>query len=66
MKRRSNFFSSFSTFRALMKTQHSAINKSFRCDLDGEYTSNAFTTLLASDGIIRQTACPNSRTKWCY
>jgi len=37
-----------------MKTQHSAVIKCFRCDLDGEYTSNKFYQLLALDGTIHQ------------
>ena len=42
MKRRSDFLSIYRDFRALVKTQHSAVIKCFRCDLGGEYTSNDF------------------------
>lgn len=35
MKRRSDFFSIYNNFRALVKTQHSAVIKCFRCDLGG-------------------------------
>lgn len=46
----------YTTFRALVKTQHSAIIKCFRCDLDGEYTSNKFFQLLTLDVTIHQTS----------
>jgi len=42
MKHRSKFFEIYASFQALVKTQHSAVIKSFRCDLGGEYTSNNF------------------------
>ncbi|KAI3755838.1 hypothetical protein L1987_55647 [Smallanthus sonchifolius] len=32
----------------------------FRCDLGGEYTSNDFTQLLASDGTIHQSSCTDT------
>src|SRR5581483_7356680 len=60
MKRRSDFFLVYSNFRALVKTQHSAVIKCFRCDLGGEYTSNDFTQLLASDGTIHQSSCTDT------
>ncbi|GJV72017.1 retrovirus-related pol polyprotein from transposon TNT 1-94 [Tanacetum coccineum] len=60
MKRRSDFLTVFKEFRALVKTQHSAIIKCFRCDLGGEYTSNEFVGLLKSDGTIYQTSCTNT------
>jgi hypothetical protein len=40
MKHRFEFFAIYTDFRALVKTQHSAVIKCFRCDLGGEYTSN--------------------------
>jgi len=42
MKKHSEFYEIYTAFRALVKTQHSAVIKCFRCDLGGEYTSNKF------------------------
>ncbi|CAJ2652486.1 unnamed protein product [Trifolium pratense] len=47
-------------FRAMVKTQHNAVIKCFRCDLGGEYTSNKFSELLAYDGTIHQTSCTDT------
>ncbi|GJU96116.1 gag-pol polyprotein [Tanacetum coccineum] len=52
MKRRSDYLTVYKEFRALVKTQHSAVIKCFRCYLGGEYTSNDFVTLLKSNGTI--------------
>ena len=60
MKHRSNFFDIYTNFRALVKTQHSAVIKCFRCDLGGEYISNKFCDLLALDGTIHQTSCKDT------
>lgn len=60
MKCRSDFFNIFSKFKAIVKTQHSAIIKYFRCDLGGEHTSNAFSNLLAFDGTIHQITCTST------
>jgi hypothetical protein len=60
MKHRSEFFEIYAVFRALIKTQHSAVIKYFRCDLGGEYTSNKFCQLLALDGTIHQTSCTDT------
>ncbi|XP_052625020.1 uncharacterized protein LOC111912222 [Lactuca sativa] len=60
MKHRSDLFDIYSNFRALVKTQHSAVIQCFRCDLRGEYTSNDFTQLLASDGTIHQSSCTDT------
>ncbi|CAL8092397.1 unnamed protein product [Prunus armeniaca] len=57
MKRRYDFFTNFQNFRALVHTQFSIVIKCFRCDLSGEYTSRAFTDLLASDGTTHQFSC---------
>jgi hypothetical protein len=56
MKQRSEFYEIYTAFRALLKTQHFALIKCFRCDLGGEYTSNKFCQLLALDGTIHQTS----------
>ena len=56
MKRRSGFIGIYNNFRALIKTQHSAMMKFFRCELGGEYTSNNFTQLLDFDGTIHQSS----------
>ncbi|CAJ2641032.1 unnamed protein product [Trifolium pratense] len=47
-------------FRAMVKTQHNAVIKCFRCDQGGEYTSNKFSELLAYDGTIHQTSCTDT------
>ncbi|CAJ2650750.1 unnamed protein product [Trifolium pratense] len=60
MKNRSEFFEIYHMFRAMVKTQHNAIIKCFRCDLGGEYTSNKFSELLAYDGTIHQTSCTDT------
>jgi hypothetical protein len=60
MKNRSEFFDIYLMFRAMVKTQHNAIIKCFRCDLGGEYTSNIFSELLAYDGTIHQTSCTDT------
>ena len=60
MKHHFEFFEIYTTFRALVKTQHSAVIKCFRCDLGGEYTCNKFCELLALDGTIHQTLCTDT------
>jgi len=60
MKHRSEFFEIYIAFRALIKTQHSAVIKCFRCDLGGEYTSNKFYQMFALDGTIHQTSCTDT------
>lgn len=57
MKRKSDFIGIYSNFRDLVKTQHSVVIKCLRCDLGGEYTSNDFTKLLASNDTIHQSSC---------
>ena len=57
MKHHSEFFEIYVAFRALIKTQHFAVIKCFKCDLGGEYTFNKFYQLLALDGTIHQTSC---------
>ena len=60
MKRRSDFFDIYNTFRAFVKTQHSAVIKCFRCDLGGEYTYHKFRELLALDGTLHQSSCTDT------
>ena len=60
MKHRYDFFGIYTAFRALVKTQHSAVIKCFRCDLGGEYTSNQFCELLTLDGTLHQTSCTDT------
>ena len=60
MKQKSDFLTVYTNFRALVKTQHSATIKCFRSDLGGEYTSNDFLNLLASDGTIHQSSCTDT------
>jgi len=59
MKHLSEFFEIYAAFRVLIKPQHSAVIKYFRCDLGGEYTSNKFYQLLTLDGTIHQTSFMN-------
>jgi len=60
MKYHFEFFKIYTAFQALVKTQHSAVIKCFRCDLGGEYISNKFCQLLALDGTIHQTSCADT------
>ncbi|KAL8123400.1 hypothetical protein AgCh_011388 [Apium graveolens] len=60
MKRKSDFLDIFKDFRVHIKTQHKDVIECFRCDLGGEYSSNIFCRLLASDGTIRQTSCSDT------
>jgi hypothetical protein len=60
MKHHFEFFEIYAAFRALIKTQHSAVIKCFSCDLGGEYTSNKFCQLLALDGTIHQISCTDT------
>ena len=60
MKHHYEFFEIYKAFRALVKTQHFAIIKCFRCDLGGEYTSNKFLELLALGGTKQQTSCTDT------
>src|SRR4051812_13304481 len=57
MKYYFEFFEVYKSFRAFVKTHHSNVIKSFRCDMCGEYASNKFYELLALDGTIHQTSC---------
>ncbi|PNX59211.1 hypothetical protein L195_g059576, partial [Trifolium pratense] len=43
----------------MVKTQHNAVIKCFRCE-GGEYTSYKFSELLAYDGTIHQTSCTDT------
>jgi hypothetical protein len=63
MKHRFEFFEIYTTFRALVKMQHSIIIKCFRCDLGEEYSFNKFYELFALDGTIHQTSCTNTPDK---
>ena len=60
MKHCYELFEIYKAFRALVKTQHSAIIKCFRCNLGGEYTFNKFLELLALDGTMQQTSCTDT------
>jgi hypothetical protein len=60
MKHRSKFFEIYTTFQALIKTQHFIVIKCFRCDLGEEYISNKFYELLTLDEIIYQTSCTDT------
>ncbi|CAJ2651271.1 unnamed protein product [Trifolium pratense] len=60
MINRSEFYDIYRMFLAMVKTQHNAVIKCFRCDQGGEYTSNKFSELLAYDGTIHQTSCTDT------
>ena len=60
MKHWYEFFEIYKTFCDLVKTQPFVVIKCFRCDLGGEYTSNKFIELLASDGTMQQILCTNT------
>lgn len=47
-------------FFATIKTQHNVVIKFFRCDLDGDYTTNKFSQLLAYEDINHQTSCTDT------
>ena len=57
MKHHSKYFEIYTTFHALIRTQHSTVMKCFRGDFGGEYTSNKFYELLALYRTIYQTLC---------
>jgi len=56
----SEFFEIYTAFRALVKTQHSAVIKCLRCNLGREYTSNKFYQLFTLDRTIHQTSCTDT------
>ena len=60
MKQMYDFFTIYSEFRVLVNTQHFAVIKCFRCDLGGEFNSNDFKKLLASEGTIHQSSCTDT------
>jgi len=60
MKHHFKIFKIYIAFRALVKTQHSAVIKCFRCDLSGEYTFNKFYELFVLNKTIHQTLCTNT------
>jgi hypothetical protein len=60
MKHHFKIFKIYIAFRALVKTQHSAVIKCFRCDLSGEYTFNKFYKLFVLNKTIHQTLCTNT------
>jgi len=63
MKHHFKFFEIYTTFRALVKTQHYDVIKCFSYDLGGDYTSNKVYELLALDGTIHQTSYTNTPTQ---
>ncbi|KAI5312002.1 hypothetical protein L3X38_041175 [Prunus dulcis] len=55
---KSEVFSKFLQFHALIQNQFSAAIKCFQSDGGGEFLSKAFTEFLASKGIVRRLSCP--------
>ena len=60
LKSKSEVFTKFTHFKAMIETPFSAKIKIFRSDRGGEYTSNVFKTYLLQQGIIHQLSCPNT------
>ncbi|CAL2255540.1 unnamed protein product [Prunus armeniaca] len=55
---KSEVFSKFLQFHALIQNQFSAAIKCFQSDGGGEFLSKVFTDFLASKGIVRRLSCP--------
>ena len=58
LKSKTEAFSKFVYFHALIKTQFSATIKCFRLDGGGEFTSNEFKSYLSHHGISCHLSCP--------
>jgi len=57
LRNKSEVFSMFKLFLALVNTQFSATVKTLRSDSGGEYMSHAFQSFLQSNGIVSQRSC---------
>ena len=57
---KSEVYSKFVLFHAMVKTQFSTTIKTLRSDGGGEYTSKSFESFLTSNGIHHQISCPYS------
>uniref|UniRef100_A0A2N9IPP4 Integrase catalytic domain-containing protein n=1 Tax=Fagus sylvatica TaxID=28930 RepID=A0A2N9IPP4_FAGSY len=60
LKHKSDTFSIFKQFTALVKTQFKHSIQTFRTDCGGEFTSNEFHTFCANNGIVHQLSCPHT------
>uniref|UniRef100_A0A2N9J6E2 Integrase catalytic domain-containing protein n=1 Tax=Fagus sylvatica TaxID=28930 RepID=A0A2N9J6E2_FAGSY len=60
LKHKSDTFSIFKQFTALVKTQFQHSIQTFRTDCGGEFTSNEFHTFCANNGIVHQLSCPHT------
>jgi transposase InsO family protein len=60
LKRKSDVFSAFKDFYALVCNQYDAKVKIFRSDNGTEYVNNEFDCFLSANGIIHQTTCVNT------
>jgi hypothetical protein len=49
----------------MIKTQLAQKIHILRSDNAKEYTSGSFASYVPNKGIIHQTSCAHSRTKWC-
>ena len=58
LKTKSEVFTKFVHFKALIENQFLGKIKIFKSDGGGEYTSNEFKHYLLQQGIIYQTSCP--------
>ena len=55
---KSEVYSKFILFHAMIKTQFSSTIKTLRSDGGGEFTSKSFESFLSSNGIQHQISCP--------
>ena len=58
LKHKSDVFPIFVQFKSMVKTQFFAKIQTFRSDGGGEFTSTAFKSFLANNGIVHQISCP--------
>ena len=65
MKDRSELFSIFKSFFAQIQNQFGVSIRTFCSDNALEYLSSQFQQFMSHHGIIHQTSCPHSSTKWC-
>uniref|UniRef100_A0A2N9EUK7 Integrase catalytic domain-containing protein n=1 Tax=Fagus sylvatica TaxID=28930 RepID=A0A2N9EUK7_FAGSY len=60
LKHKSDTFSIFTQFQAMVQTQFSLPIQVLRTDCGGEFISNEFNQFCANNGIIHQLSCPHT------